>query len=67
MEIAAAIIAVIIVIAATVKSYNDRKYGHGGKPSALPMNTAIKMRNTSSWKRANTKRIKKMKREMRFM
>ena len=65
MEIAAAIIAVII--AATVKSYNDRKYGHGGKPSALPMNTAIKMRNTSSWKRANKKRIKKMKREMRFM
>jgi len=67
MEIAAAIIAVIIVIAATVKSYNDHKYGHGGKPSALPMNTAIKMRNTSAWKRDNKRRIKKRKKEMRFM
>ena len=67
MEIAAAIIAVIIVIAATVKAHNNHKYSRGGKPSALPMNTAIMMRNTSSWKSANKKRIKKMKREMRLM
>ncbi len=60
MEIAALIVSVIIAIVIAVKTHpkDDKIYG---KPSALPMNTAIYMRNTSSWKRAAKKHDRKMR------
>ncbi|MBR3278796.1 MAG: hypothetical protein IKG01_07890 [Lachnospiraceae bacterium] len=69
MDIKLLIISVIVVIVLVIianRRYKDDGKVHG-KPSALPMNTAIMMRNTYSYRRAIRKHEKKMRKAGKIM